>query len=313
MYLETGEAQRDDVFSVEAGAEVVPGSRRMWDEQTGEIVVVAPESTVPDDDGSEFVPQRKNRFYAPADYSNYDYPDNGDERIPETATVREREVYDFILHAAPIELGPINRMSVIRVLSTLSGCEDLTKEDVLDRFKRIGMLGSRGSTEPLVLREVREDLPMSNGLDGRKRVFMDSIQPFRHPKAACSTPSNSDTVDGSYVNRFMPERGVSIDAPLRQCLGCAALGPCFEYAILKITSHTLGVWGGLNPTERRTLAKANGGTRATMILDSVAQRAQVIWDKHAKRLSMPPPENVVFAKLFVPEEIPSAPTKLQPS
>ena len=325
MYVEAGEALRDDVFRVDAGSESAPGSRRMWHESTGEIVFVTPESTRLDDDtivpydnhskdnDSELMPHHKSSLYALADYSKYRDPECGDERIPKTATVRERQLYDFILRAGPIELGPIDRQSVGRVLSALSGCKDLEDEHVLARFKRTGLIRGRGSTEPLALREVREDLPTAIGVAARTQVYMDSIQPFRHPKAACSAPSNSGQVDSSYVDRFMPGRGESIDAPLRQCLGCAALGPCFEYAMLKTSSQTPGVWAGLSAAQRKTLTNANGGAKAAEISESVAQRAEVIWGRHAKRLRMPPPENVVFAKLFVPEEISSAPTKLQPS
>jgi WhiB family redox-sensing transcriptional regulator len=76
--------------------------------------------------------------------------------------------------------------------------------------------------------------------------------PAWHALGACATAD---------PDSWYPEQDKPSKAVLRVCAGCPVRDLCLDQAITDDEQH--GIWGGLNPAERRTLTRtATGSERA---------------------------------------------------
>lgn len=105
---------------------------------------------------------------------------------------------------------------------------------------------------------------------------------FDNEDAACLiSPQEASQAIGKHQKPFFPERGEPTREAKIQCLGCAVIEECLEFAIDNNVKY--GIWGGLSERQRRKVWKA----QVEKDKETSRQLVRNMWATDASKFGVP--------------------------
>lgn len=183
-----------------------------------------------------------------------------------------------ILDGNPSTLEQLDKKEIRKVLSLLSGCQELGHTEVLWRYRQLSLASAGIDDYHSVYNKHKDEDPNSSSKDlavgAYQKIFAGSQSTFTHPLAECRPYDSHDLVHlRERVKPFFPGRGENTDPATSTCIGCAAIFDCLDFTINQSIKH--GIWGGSSERSRRSLRKEVKGLSA--------EQKRLVYVKHLEK------------------------------